>query len=417
MQKKYLEAGEIVSTHGVQGEVKILPWADGPEFLLQFDTFYLDGRPYAVRSARVHKTCVLASLEGIDTPEQGMALRGKRVCIDRDEAKLPEGSVFIADLIGCRALDEDGAELGRIEDVLTMPSSDVYVIAGEKRYMVPAVREFVREIRVDEGYVRLHLIEGMRIDIMTLFPDTVGDVLSESILGRAQERGILRIETHQIRDYTANRQNQVDDYPYGGGHGAVLQADPLYRCWCHVCDEAGAPVHTIYLSPAGHVFDQSDARRLAKMDNLVFVCGHYEGIDQRFIDECVDEELSIGDFVVTGGEIPAMAITDAVCRLVPGVLSDAACFEDESHWAGTLEYPQYSRPAEWHGLRVPDILLSGDHAKVARWRRKQSILRTRERRPDLYAALRLDSKEDKKILREIADEDEDRAAAQMDHRE
>ena len=160
----------------------------------------------------------------------------------------------------------------------------------------------------------------MRIDIMTLFPDTVGDVLSESILGRAQERGILRIETHQIRDYTANRQNQVDDYPYGGGHGAVLQADPLYRCWCHVCDEAGAPVHTIYLSPAGHVFDQSDARRLAKMDNLVFVCGHYEGIDQRFIDECVDEELSIGDFVVTGGEIPAMAITDAVCRLVPGVL-------------------------------------------------------------------------------------------------
>ena len=178
MQKKYLEAGEIVSTHGVQGEVKILPWADGPEFLLQFDTFYLDGRPYAVRSARVHKTCVLASLEGIDTPEQGMALRGKRVCIDRDEAKLPEGSVFIADLIGCRALDEDGAdiltaaaargedgaELGRIEDVLTMPSSDVYVIAGEKRYMVPAVREFVREIRVDEGYVRLHLIEGMAID-------------------------------------------------------------------------------------------------------------------------------------------------------------------------------------------------------------------------------------------------------------
>ena len=133
----------------------------------------------------------------------------------------------------------------------------------------------------------------MRIDIMTLFPDTVGDVLSESILGRAQERGILRIETHQIRDYTANRQNQVDDYPYGGGHGAVLQADPLYRCWCHVCDEAGAPVHTIYLSPAGHVFDQSDARRLAKMDNLVFVCGHYEGIDQRFIDECVEEEAAL----------------------------------------------------------------------------------------------------------------------------
>ena len=257
----------------------------------------------------------------------------------------------------------------------------------------------------------------MRIDILTLFPDTLGDVLSESILGRAQERGYISIEAHQIRDYTANKQNQVDDYPYGGGRGAIMQADPLYRCWEAVCDEAGGEVHTVYLSPCGHTFRQADAIRLSKLDNLILVCGHYEGIDQRFIDECVDEEISLGDFVLTGGEIAAMAVTDAVCRMVPGVLAAPECFEDESHWAGTLEYPQYSRPAEWHGLRVPDILLSGDHAKVARWRRKQSILRTRERRPDLYAALRLDSKEDKKILREIADEDEDRAAAQLDRRE
>lgn len=258
----------------------------------------------------------------------------------------------------------------------------------------------------------------MRIDIMTLFPDAIDAMMQQSIIGRAQERGYIQIVTHQIREYTTNKQMQVDDYPYGGGRGAVMQADPLYRCWAHICEEAGERVHTIYLSPCGRVFNQQIAKELkANYERLILVCGHYEGVDQRFIDECVDEELSIGDFVVTGGEIPAMAITDAVCRLVPGVLSDAACFEDESHWAGTLEYPQYSRPAEWHGLRVPDILLSGDHAKVARWRRKQSILRTRERRPDLYAALRLDSKEDKKILREIADEDEDRAAAQMDHRE
>lgn len=258
----------------------------------------------------------------------------------------------------------------------------------------------------------------MRIDIMTLFPDAIDAMMQQSIIGRAQERGYIQIVTHQIREYTTNKQMQVDDYPYGGGRGAVMQADPLYRCWAHICEEAGERVHTIYLSPCGRVFNQQIAKELkANYERLILVCGHYEGVDQRFIDECVDEELSIGDFVVTGGEIPAMAITDAVCRLVPGVLSDAACFEDESHWAGTLEYPQYSRPAEWHGLRVPDILLSGDHAKVARWRRKQSILRTRERRPDLYAALRLDSKEDKKILREIADEDEDRAAAQLDRRE
>ena len=246
----------------------------------------------------------------------------------------------------------------------------------------------------------------MRIDILTLFPDTVGDMMNESILGRAQERGYIRIETHQIRDYTANKQNQVDDYPYGGGRGAVMQADPLYRAWCHVCDEAGAPVHTIFLSPCGHVFRQEDAKRLSKLDNLVLVCGHYEGIDQRFIDECVDEEISIGDFVLTGGEIPAMAVADAVCRLVPGVLPDKECFEDESHWDGLLEYPQYSRPALWHGRAVPPILLSGDHAKVARWRRKQSFLRTRARRPDMYEKLRFETKEDKKILREIADDDE-----------
>ena len=257
----------------------------------------------------------------------------------------------------------------------------------------------------------------MRIDILTLFPDTVGDVLSESIIGRAQERGIIRIEAHQIRDYTTNKQNQVDDYPYGGGHGAVMQADPLYNCWCHVCDTVGAPVHTIYLSPCGHVFKQADARRLSKMDNIILVCGHYEGIDQRFIDECVDEEISIGDFVLTGGEIPAMAIADSICRLVPGVLSDAECFEDESHWAGTLEYPQYSRPAVWHGREVPPILLSGDHAKVARWRRKMSIIRTMERRPDMYEKLKFETKEDKKILKEINDEYEIAAAQKVDQGE
>ena len=242
-----------------------------------------------------------------------------------------------------------------------------------------------------------------RIDIMTLFPDTVGDVLSESILGRAQERDYLRIGTHQIRDYTTNRQNQVDDYPYGGGRGAVLQADPLYRCWEHICSLSENRPRTIYLSPCGRTFTQADARRLAwEYGHLILVCGHYEGVDQRFIDECVDEEISLGDFVLTGGEIAAMAVADAVSRLVPGVLADAECFENESHWDGLLEYPQYSRPEVWHGRPVPEVLTRGDHAKIARWRRKQSILRTRERRPDLYAKLDLSSKEDRKLLAELS---------------
>ena len=244
----------------------------------------------------------------------------------------------------------------------------------------------------------------MRIDILTLFPDSVEDVLADSILGRAQERGIIHIAAHQIRDYTASKQCQVDDYPYGGGRGAIMQADPLYRCWEAVCDQAGGPVHTVFLSPCGHTFKQADAIRLSKMENLILVCGHYEGIDQRFIDECVDEEISLGDFVLTGGEIAAMAVTDAVCRMVPGVLADPECFQDESHFNGMLEYPQYSRPAVWHGREVPPILLSGDHAKVALWRRKEAIKRTKIRRPDMYEKLDLSGKQDKKLLAEIENE-------------
>ena len=243
------------------------------------------------------------------------------------------------------------------------------------------------------------------IHIMTLFPDVVGDMLCESILGRAQERDIIRIDCHQIRDYTLNKQKQVDDYPYGGGHGAVMQADPLYQCWKHLCELEGERMHTIYLSPAGKVFCQADAKRLQReYSKLILVCGHYEGIDQRFIDECVDEEISLGDFVLTGGEIPAMAVADAVARLVPGVLGDEMCYTDESHWAGTLEYPQYSRPEIWHGLAVPKILLSGNHAAVDRWRRKESLVRTYRRRPDLYKTLRFETKQERKLLREMEEE-------------
>ena len=244
-----------------------------------------------------------------------------------------------------------------------------------------------------------------QIDIMTLFDETVGDMMNESILGRAQERDIIRIRAHQIRDYTLNKQKQVDNYPYGGGRGAVMQADPLYQCWKHITDTYG-PGHTIYLSPAGVTFTEVHAKRLLNdYEHLILVCGHYEGIDERFIEECVDEEISIGDFVLTGGELPAMVVADAVARLVPGVLSDPECFEEESHWNGLLEYPQYSRPEEWHGRKVPPILRSGDHKNIAKWRRKQSIIRTRDRRPDMYARLDLSSKEDQKLLQEIAREE------------
>ena len=245
----------------------------------------------------------------------------------------------------------------------------------------------------------------MRVDIITLFPHQLEAILSASILGRAQTGGFLELHLHNLRDYSEDKWGRVDDYPYGGGRGAVMTADPLYRCWEAVCDEAGGPVHTIYMSPCGKTFQQADAIRLSKMENIIIVCGHYEGIDQRFIDECVDEEISLGDFVLTGGEIAAMAVTDAVCRMVPGVLADPECFEDESHFNGLLEYPQYTRPAVWHGREIPQILTSGNHEKVRQWRRKQSLRRTRARRPDMYAKLDLSSKQDQKLLKEMEAED------------
>ena len=243
----------------------------------------------------------------------------------------------------------------------------------------------------------------MRIDIITLFPELCEAVMGESIVGRARKKGAIEVYCHQLREYTYDKHNRVDDTPYGGGMGMLLMAEPIADCFEHVCEQAGRRPYLIYMSPQGKTLTQQRARELAEYDSLAILCGHYEGVDQRFLDECVDEEISMGDFVLTGGEIPAMAVADAVCRMVPGVLPDAECFEEESHWNGLLEYPQYSRPAEWHGRAVPEILLSGDHGKVAAWRKKQSYKRTMERRPDLFAKFdksQLTSKADKKILAE-----------------
>ena len=242
----------------------------------------------------------------------------------------------------------------------------------------------------------------MRIDILTLFPDTVHAVLHESIIGRAARKGLVEINCVQIRDYTENKQKQVDDYPYGGGFGCVMMAQPLKSCLDAVMADAGQRRRrVIYLSPQGKPYTQATARRLKEdYDHLVLVCGHYEGVDERFIEQCVDEEISLGDFVLTGGEIAAMAVADSVCRLVPGVLADEQCYIGESHWDGLLEYPQYTRPEVWEGRAVPEVLLNGDHARIEHWRRKQQFFRTREKRPDLYAAYRAESEEDKKLMKE-----------------
>ena len=228
----------------------------------------------------------------------------------------------------------------------------------------------------------------MRIDIATLFPEVCEAFMGESIIGRAQRNGYIELHAHQIRDYTTNRQKQVDDYPYGGGQGMVMQAQPIHDCCQDILrqiDEAGRPrPHIVFLTAGGATLTQEKCKELAGYDGLLLVCGHYEGIDERVIEELADEEISIGDYVLTGGELAAMVVADSVFRLQPGVLSCPEGYEDESYYSGLLEYPQYSRPEVWNGRRVPEILLSGHHAKIAEWRHEQSLERTKTRRPDLY---------------------------------
>lgn len=221
----------------------------------------------------------------------------------------------------------------------------------------------------------------MRIDVLTLFPEMCESVLSESIIGRAREAGLVEIVCHNIRDYTKDKHRRVDDAPYGGGKGMIMSAQPIYDCYKSVC--GNEKLHLIYLSPQGKIFNQKKALELSKMERFVLLCGHYEGIDQRVLDEIVDEEISIGDYVLTGGELPALVVVDAVCRLIPGVLADASCYEEESHFNGLLEYPHYTRPAVWMGKNVPEVLLSGHHANIQDWRRKKSLETTLKKRPDL----------------------------------
>ncbi|WP_301845258.1 tRNA (guanosine(37)-N1)-methyltransferase TrmD [uncultured Ruminococcus sp.] len=224
----------------------------------------------------------------------------------------------------------------------------------------------------------------MRIDVATLFPEMCEAVLSESILGRARKNGALTVQCWNIRDYTLDKHRRVDDVPYGGGRGMVMQADPIYRCYEAVQAEAGTQPHRIYLSPKGSVLTQQRALELAAMPHLFLLCGHYEGVDQRILDTIIDEEISIGDYVLTGGELPAMVLIDTVARMLPGVLPESLCFEDESHFNGLLEYPQYTRPAVWHGQEVPPVLLTGHHKNIAEWRLAQSLEVTKTHRPDLY---------------------------------
>jgi tRNA (guanine37-N1)-methyltransferase len=224
----------------------------------------------------------------------------------------------------------------------------------------------------------------MKFDVLTLFPDTFNMVMRESIIGRAQENGFVEVNAINIRDYSKDKHKKVDDYPFGGGNGMVMTCQPVIDAYHDVTKELENKPRVIFMSPQGRVLTQQLASELSKEQHLILLCGHYEGIDERIIEELVDEEISIGDYVLTGGELPAMVLIDCVSRLIPGVLSNEGSYSDESHYNGLLEYPQYTRPADYNGRKVPDILLSGHHANIDKWRIQQSLERTKQKRPDLY---------------------------------
>lgn len=222
----------------------------------------------------------------------------------------------------------------------------------------------------------------MKIDIMTLFPEMCDTVIGESIIGRARKAGFIEVNTHNIRDFSDDKHRRVDDTPYGGGKGMLMQAEPIFKCYQSLCEEKKP--HVIYMSPQGKVLNQKMAVEYSKMEHIILLCGHYEGVDERLLEEIVDEEVSIGDYVLTGGELPALVFVDAVARMCDGVLDSEECFTDESHFSGLLEYPQYTRPPVWHEKAVPDVLLSGHHGNVDAFRLEKSLERTYKKRPDMY---------------------------------
>lgn len=243
----------------------------------------------------------------------------------------------------------------------------------------------------------------MRFDILTLFPEMFEAVLDHSIIGRAKDKGILDLHYVQIRDFAYNKHRQVDDYPYGGGMGMVMQPEPIFLAHQSVCEGLDYCPKTIYLSPQGKPFRQSMAKRLAKEKHIILLCGHYEGVDQRVLDELVDMEISLGDFVLTGGELAAMAVVDATARLIPGVLKSEEAFSEESHFSGLLEYPQYTRPEVWHGRSVPEILLSGHHKNIAAWKREMSIKATFQKRRGMLAKAKL-SEAEKQLVQSLKED-------------
>ena len=399
--EELLQVGVITSTHGVRGEVKVFPTTDDPNRFKSLKHVLLDtGREkksLEVQGVKFFKQFVILKFKGIDNINDIERYKRCPLVVERKDAvELEEDEYFIADMIGIEVVTEDDKPFGTLKDVMETGANDVYVIDTDEHgeVLVPAIRECILDVDIENQKMKIHLMDGL--------------------------------EALNIRDYAFNKHHSVDDYPYGGGAGMLMQAEPVYQCYDALARQiterkakateeklasgekkemSGEQKRTrvIYLSPQGKTFNQSMAEEFAQEEDLVFLCGHYEGIDERVLEEIVTDYVSIGDYVLTGGELPAMIMIDAISRLVPGVLHNDVSAEFESFQDNLLEYPQYSRPEVWHDRKVPEILMSGHHANIEKWRREQSVIRTAKNRPDLLEKAELTEKE-KKLAEEVQKE-------------
>ncbi len=410
-----LQVGAVTSTHGLVGEVKVFPTTDDVKRFKKLKHVLLDtGKellPLEIVQVKFFKQMVILKFKGYDKIEDVMGFKGKNLFVTRENAvKLKKNEYFIADLIGMKVYTEDEAYLGVLNDVLATGANDVYEVTDGKWKGCPDPCDPPVHFGCGCGKRCYESTSaggtaGMNYYVMTLFPEMIEQGMNTSIIGRAMAKGLLTLTTLNIREYSVRGDGRIDDYPYGGGAGMVMQAEPVCRTYESLSEQLGYRPRLIYLTPQGRVFNQQMAKEFAQEKDLVFLCGHYEGIDERVLEEIATDFVSIGDYVLTGGELPSMVMMDSISRMVPGVLSNQESGETESFAGNLLEYPQYSRPEVWRGKAVPPVLLSGHHGNVDRWRRDQSLYRTLKSRPDLMEDVVLDKK-DRKFLQMVTDQPE-----------
>lgn len=420
--------GIIRKAHGVRGEASVESWTNDPARFEDVSRCILvsPGRDESVEreveSFRVHGSRVLLKFDGVDTPERVAELRDWTVEIPLSERRdLEEDEYWLDDLPGMRVSDAEGTSLGVIRSAAEGGGGILLEIEdpGGSSFEVPFVRAFFPVIDTEARTMVAELPEGIvdleravdagtsdrrpprrsrkraaaprfRIDVITIFPDMVRPFLQEGVIARAIEENVLEIRVHDLRDYTSDRHRVTDDAPYGGGAGMVMKAQPILEALDAIESEAADDPHVVYLSPQGRRLTHELAVELAERSHLVLLCGRYEGVDQRVIESRVDQEVSIGDLVVSGGEVPAMLLMDAVSRMVPGVVGDRNSVERDSFYNGLLDHPHYTRPASLNGMDVPEVLLSGHAERIRKWKKRESLRATLEKRPDLIEAAELD---------------------------